>query len=115
MSKALMHRGSPLTAVVLLLVTAMIAGGVDFLPVPADGASVADDDRRPDSQPCEESQDESSEDEETASGKHAALVGVAVAIDPPAPHGPGISESDTQLQAKTLDGSSPIRGPPLVA
>ena len=113
-SKRTLKRRSPV-AVVLLLATAMIAAGVELLPNWAAGPASASDDGQPDSQPCEESQDELAEDEEIGSGKHAALVGVAIGIEPPAAHGPGIGEPGPQLQADMVLGSTPIRGPPLPA
>lgn len=111
-SRSIRRRRCSPAAVVLLLATAMIAAGVGSRPVAMSGATVASDDRHSDSQPCEEPQDESSGDEETAAGKHSAIVGAVVSVDPPVAHGPCPAEIPSRLTAGALPDAPPIRGPP---
>ncbi len=99
-------------AIALLLAFAVLG----FPPVSVVGAAVAsDDDQHPDSQPCEESPDESLEDEESSAGKHASVLGCPFLLDPPSLTGDGIESLASRLPAGLLAASTPIRGPPASA
>lgn len=110
-SRLLSRRGLSPAAIVLLLITAMVGGGLEIRPAPAGGCSIATDDRAPDPQPREESPDESPEDEEGESAKHAAL-GSSIAVDPPASRGGTLSDCHGRRAAGARLAAAPIRGPP---
>jgi hypothetical protein len=107
----LSRRGFSPAAIVLLLITAIVGGGVEIRPVPASGCSIATDDHVPDPQPREESPEETAEDEESASAKHAVL-GSTVALEWPACRGRRLCDSPDLLAAGRRLGAAPIRGPP---
>ena len=113
-SPLLSRRGFPPAAIVLLLIAAMIGGGLDNGPVPAGGCSIATDDHAPAPQPCEESSDESAEDDDRESTKHAVL-GSAIPLDCPAPRGRKTCDCSARLAAAIRLGAAPIRGPPSLA
>lgn len=109
-------RGFSPRAVALLMAMAMIAAGIGFPPVSLAGAAVASaDDQQPDSQPCEESPEESTEDEESSAGKHAAVLGCSLSLDPPAVASPGVASWSPWLPGGLLASAAPIRGPPASA
>jgi hypothetical protein len=110
-SRLLSRRGFSPAAIVLLLITAMVGGGVEIRPAPAGGCSIATDDHAPDPQPREESPEETAEDEESASAKHAVL-GATVALEWPACRGRRLCDSSAQFAAGGRLGTAPIRGPP---
>lgn len=110
-SPLISHRGCPQAAVVLLLIAAMIGGGLEIRPVPAGGCSIATDDHAPDPQPREESADESAEDDDRESTKHAVL-GSTIPLDCPAPRGRKLCDCPARLAAAIRLGAAPIRGPP---
>jgi len=111
MSRSFSRRGFSPAAIVLLLITAMLGGGLEIRPAAAAGCSIAADDHLPDPQPRDESPDESAEDEEGESAKHAAL-GCSIAIDPPASRGGTLSDRHSRLSAGARLAAAPIRGPP---
>jgi ABC-type glycerol-3-phosphate transport system substrate-binding protein len=112
-SRFLTLRGCSSRVIALLVALAMIAAGIGFPPVlTADTAASASDDHHSDSPPCEEPADESAEDQETSAGKHAAIVGVAFSLSPPALQRRSLAEAAAQLPADTLLGFPSIRGPP---
>ena len=110
-SRLLSRRGLSPAAIVLLLITAMMGGGLEIRPAPAGGCSIAADDLGPEPQSREESPDESAEDEEGESGKHAAL-GFAVPLDRPASRGGTLSDRHGRLTTGARLAAAPIRGPP---
>jgi len=110
-SRLLSSRGFSPAAIVLLLTTAIVGGGLEIRPAPAGDCSIATDDHAPDPQPREESPEESAEDEEGESGKHAAL-GSAIALELPATPGGKLSDCHGRFSAGARLGSAPIRGPP---
>jgi len=105
------HRGLSPTAIVLLLIAAMVGGGLEIRPAPAGGCSIATDDHVPDPQPREESPDESAADEEGKSAKHAALA-AAITLEPPAARGGKLLDRPTQFAPSSRRGTAFIRGPP---
>lgn len=113
----LTRRGFSPRAVALLMATAMIAAGIGFPAASTTGPIVASDDdqQQPDSQPCEESPEESAEDEESAAGKHAAVLGCSLSLDPPTLACDGGATFSSWLPAGLLASSTPIRGPPASA
>jgi hypothetical protein len=112
--RLLSHRGLSPAAIVLLLITAMVGGGLEIRPAPPSGCSIATDHHAPDPQPREESADESPEDEEGESAKHAAL-GSAIAFDRPAARGSRLSDCHGRRAAGARLAAAPIRGPPSLA
>jgi hypothetical protein len=110
-SPLISHRGCPQAAVVLLLIAALIGGGLEIRPVPAGGCSIATDDHAPDPQPREESSDESAEDDDRESTKHPVL-GSTIPFDCPAPRGCKLCDGPARLAAAIRLGAAPIRGPP---
>ncbi len=111
----LTSRGLSPRAVALLMAMAMIAAGIGFPPVTAAGSVINPDDRQSDSQPCEESPEESAEDEESSSGKHAGVLGISLPLAPPAVIGFGVFAPACRLHAGPLASAAPIRGPPAAA
>lgn len=107
----LSRRGLSPAALVLLLIPAIVAGGLEIRPAPAGGCSISTDDHAPDPQSREASPDESAEDGEGESAKHVAL-GSTVTIDHPAPRAGMLRDRPARLTAGTLCGTAPIRGPP---
>jgi hypothetical protein len=110
-SRSLSGRGFSPAAIVLLLITAMVGGGIEIRPAPAGGCSIAGDDHLPDHQSREESPDESAEDEEGESAKLTALAST-ITLEPPAPVGGKLPDCPARLAAGALLASAPIRGPP---
>jgi hypothetical protein len=110
-SRLLSRRGFSLAAIVLLLITAIVGGGLEIRPAPAGGCSIATDDHAPDPQPREESPEESAEEEEGESAKHAAL-GSAIAIEGPAPRVGMLRDCLARFALGARLGTAPIRGPP---
>jgi hypothetical protein len=106
-SRLLSRRGFSLAAIVLLLITAIVGGGLEIRPAPAGGCSIATDDHAPDPQPREES----AEEEEGESAKHAAL-GSAIAIEGPAPRVGMLRDCLARFALGARLGTAPIRGPP---
>jgi len=104
--------GLPRAAIAVALAASMITAGVGGPPVSCGESSLAGEDQRPDSQPCEEPQEDSSEDEEDTAGKHAAIVGISVSVDPPAARGAGRPVACGLVAGGMLVGVTPIRGPP---
>ena len=98
-----------------LMAMAMIAAGIGFPPVIQAGSSIDTDEQQSDSQPCEESPEESAEDEESSAGKHASILGVALPPARPTVVGFGDCGSSFRLHAGPLASAAPIRGPPAAA
>jgi len=92
---------------VLLLTTAMVAGGLEIRPAPAGGCSIATEDHEPEPQPREES----AEEEEGESAKHAAL-GSVIVLERPATLGGKLPDSHFRLAPGARLEAAPIRGPP---
>ncbi|MFM1902139.1 MAG: hypothetical protein RLZZ440_39 [Planctomycetota bacterium] len=116
LTRFLFCRGCSPRVVAFLVAMAVIAAGVGFPPVSlADAAVAVDDEHQPDSQPCEESPDESLEDEESSAGKHSAVLGCELAIAPPVRTGYGVEAFSSRLPAGPRGSSMPIRGPPAAA
>ena len=113
-TRLLPHRGVAPAAIVLLLVTAIVGGGLEIRPVPAAGCSITTDDHAPDPQQREESPEESLEDEPNGAAKHAAL-GSQVALDLSACRGRRVGDCPCRFAAGTMLGAAPIRGPPASA
>ena len=113
-SRFLSRRGLSPAAIVLLLTTAIVGGGLEIRPAPAGGCSIATDDHAPDPQPREESSEESAEDEEGESSKHAAISS-SIAVDPPASRGGTLSDCHGRRAAAARLAAAPIRGPPFLA
>ena len=111
-TRFLTARGYSPRVIALLVGVAVIASGIGFPHVSPAGGTVAADDERSDSQPCEEPQDESVEDEEASSGKHAAVIGAAVVLDSPLFRCPGSIEPSALFPGGLLSAAQPIRGPP---
>ncbi len=112
----LTKRGFSSRAIALLMAMAMIAAGIGFPPASLAGTVVASaDDQQPDSQPCEESPEESAEDEESSAGKHAAVLGYSLALDPATLASHGVAWFSSWFPAGFLASSTPIRGPPAAA
>lgn len=95
----------------LLLITAMLGDGIELRPAPSAGCSIVADDRAPEPLPCEESADESAEDEESEAAKHAVLAS-AVALDWPAARGGKVRDVLSRLASGAHLDAAPIRGPP---
>lgn len=110
-TSVLSQRGCSPAAIVLLLVAALVGGGVEILPSPAEGCSIAAEDHEPEPQPREESPEESAEDEESGSAKHAAIASTTV-LDWPAARGGTLADRPARLAAATRLDAAPIRGPP---
>jgi hypothetical protein len=110
-TSVLSQRGFSPAAIVLLLVTAIVGGGVEILPSPAEGCSIAAEDREPEPQPRAESPEESAEDEESGSAKHAA-IGSAIVIDWPVACGGTLADRPARLSTDARLDAAPIRGPP---
>ena len=106
-SRVRARRGLLPAAMVLLLTTAMVAGGLEIRPAPAGGCSIATEDHEPEPQPREESADE----EEGESAKHAAL-GSVIALERPATLGGKLPDCHARLAPGARLEAAPIRGPP---
>lgn len=110
-SRLFSRRGCSPAAIVLLLITAMVGGGLEIRPVPTGDCSIASEDHGPDPRLREESPEETAEDEETTSASHAAC-GSTAALHEPACPGHWLRECPAGLFAGARLASAPIRGPP---
>lgn len=110
-SRAVSRRGFSPAAIVLLLITAMVGGGVEIRPEAAAGCSIAADDHGPEPQAREESPEESADDEDSGAAKTAFLDSTVV-IDELARRSGRLNDSAARLSADGRRGTAPIRGPP---
>lgn len=106
-------RGSS-AGIVLLLIGALVGIGLEIHPAPSSECSIATDDHTPNPQPREESSDESAEDEETESAKHAAL-GSTSSLDGSPPRAGVLRDHPLRIALANCGGIAPIRGPPRLA
>ena len=110
-SRLFSHRGCSPAAIVLLLITALVGGGLEIRPVPSGDCSIASEDHGPDPRLREESPDETAEDEEAASAS-AFVCGSTTFLHRPACPGHWLRECPACLATAARLASAPIRGPP---
>ena len=110
-SRLFSRRGRSPAAIVLLLITAMVGGGLEIRPVPTGDCSIASEDHGPDPRLREESPEETAEDVETTSASHAAFGSFAALHGPTCP-GHWLHEGPAGVSGGGHFASAPIRGPP---
>ena len=110
-SRLFSRRGCSPAAIALLVITALVGGGLEIRPVPAGDCSIASEDHGPDPRLREESPDETAEDEETTSASHVAC-GTTAALHRPACPGRWLRDCPACVAAAARLAVAPIRGPP---